>query len=446
MAYDLTGQQNMVLRGGIGLFYDRPFGNSVIFMPGNPPSAKNVTVRYSQLQSLSSAGLTTQGAPALNTIQYEGKLPTSAQFSAGMQMAIPWATVLDVEWVGQHSYNSVRTVNINAVDFGSAYLAKNQNPNLVSTVAGGAAVSTDLMRSYQGYAAINQRTFDGWRTFHSLQLSLNRRFRDGLSFGLNDTWVLYDHAISTARLQHNADGTFALRDDQQKADDMLTAVIPNKHIIKGNFVWDLPDFQGSTAGSKALGWVINDWQLSGVWTASTGGTTTGTGFGAYNIAYSYTAGGGNVNITGSPDYAGRVRIVGDTGSGCSSDPLRQFNAAAFQGPLPNSDGLESPAGYLRGCFQSAFDLAIARNFRLGGGRALQLRVEMFNAPNQAIVTNRNNTMNLASPSDPVTITNLPYDAAGNVIDSRSRPRGAGFGVATGYQNPRSVQVFVRFSF
>ena len=55
--------RTMVLRGGVGLFYDRPFGNSVIFMPGNPPSAKNVTVRYGQLQSLGAGGLTTQGAP-----------------------------------------------------------------------------------------------------------------------------------------------------------------------------------------------------------------------------------------------------------------------------------------------------------------------------------------------------------------------------------------------
>ncbi len=55
-------------------------------------------------------------------------------------------------------------------------------------------------------------------------------------------------------------------------------------------------------------------------------------------------------------------------------------------------------------------------------------------------------MNLASPGDPVTITNLPFDAAGNVIDTRSRPTGAGFGVATDYQTPRSVQVQARFSF
>ena len=63
-------------------------------------------------------------------------------------MAIPWATTLDVEWVGQHSFNTVRTVNINTVDFGAAFLPQNQNPNLVSTTPGGAALSNDLMRSY----------------------------------------------------------------------------------------------------------------------------------------------------------------------------------------------------------------------------------------------------------------------------------------------------------
>ena len=55
-------------------------------------------------------------------------------------------------------------------------------------------------------------------------------------------------------------------------------------------------------------------------------------------------------------------------------------------------------------------------------------------------------MNLSNPNDPVTLTNLPFDPAGNVIPSRSLPRGAGFGVATDYQAPRSVQVQVRFSF
>jgi hypothetical protein len=81
---------------------------------------------------------------------------------------------------------------------------------------------------------------------------------------------------------------------------------------------------------------------------------------------------------------------------------------------------------------------------MSGG--LQLRVEMFNAPNSAIITGRNTTINLSSPNDPVTASNLPFDAAGNLITARSLPRGAGFGVANNYQAPRSVQAQIRFSF
>jgi len=77
---------------------------------------------------------------------------------------------------------------------------------------------------------------------------------------------------------------------------------------------------------------------------------------------------------------------------------------------------------------------------------VQLRVDMFNLPNASTVTARNTTVNLVNPTDPVTATNLPFDANGNLVDARARPRGAGFGVATGYQAARSLQGQVRFSF
>ena len=116
--------------------------------------------------------------------------------------------------------------------------------------------------------------------------------------------------------------------------------------------------------------------------------------------------------------------------------------------MTGSLGLESGTNYLKGCFRSALDLSIARNVRLGRGRTVQLRVDVFNVPNSAIVTNRNAQVNFVNPgTDTTTITNLPYDlATGAVIDARSRPRGAGVGVATAYQNPRTVQAQIRFSF
>jgi hypothetical protein len=109
-------------------------------------------------------------------------------------------------------------------------------------------------------------------------------------------------------------------------------------------------------------------------------------------------------------------------------------------------GLESGNDYVRGCFSSVLDLSIARNIKLPRGQTIQLRADVFNAPNAAGITGRMTTMNLTSPSDPSTITNLPYDANGQLIQARSLPRGAGFGVANNYQAPRNVQLQVRYSF
>ena len=61
----------------------------------------------------------------------------------------------------------------------------------------------------------------GWREFHSLQLSFQRRFQNGVSFGFNDTIGLSDRQQTALRLQHSADGSYSVRDDQADADELL---------------------------------------------------------------------------------------------------------------------------------------------------------------------------------------------------------------------------------
>jgi hypothetical protein len=144
-------------------------------------------------------------------------------------------------------------------------------------------------------------------------------------------------------------------------DTLLGDNNPRAHIMKANFIWDLPHLTSAAPALRAVGLVINDWQLAGIWTGATAA--------AYTVGYSYQNGGSNVNLTGSPDYAGRIRVVGDPGSGCSSNVYQQFNTAAFQGPLVGTVGLDSANGYLKSCFSSALDLSIQRTIRVGGGRS-----------------------------------------------------------------------------
>jgi hypothetical protein len=295
-------------------------------------------------------------------------------------------------------------------------------------------------RFYQGYGTITQVQYRGWETYHSIQIALTRRFRNGLSFGFNDTVGLSDVANVTQRLQHNSDGTVTVRADQAQAQALLGDQNPTRHSMKAFFTWQLPKLSADRPLLKAVGLVVNDWQLSGIWT---GITAT-----PYTVGFSYTSLGANanLNLTGSPDYAARVRVVRDPGEGCRANLYEQFTTSAFQGPPVGSVGLDSGNNYLRGCFASSTDLSVARNIRIGGSKNIQLRVDAFNALNQAGITGRNTTMNLSSPSDPATITNLPYDANGNLSPTLSKPRGAGFGVATTFQSARTIQFQFRFLF
>jgi hypothetical protein len=439
-AYDPTGNQQIVLRGSVGLFFDRTAANATRAAGSNPPVSDSATLRYGKLQSLTT-GQSIKGAPTLGGawVYDSPDLPSSVQWNTGAQIALPYAAALDVSYVGQHSYAQAVSANINAVDFGAAFLSQNQDRTLAANATPGAtAFSADLLRAMRGYGTITQNQQTGWRTFHSLQFSINRRFKNGLSFGFNDTWSLYDHQSTAPRFEHGPDRMAVQRADQAQADELLGTAVSQVHLMRGNFVWDLPDLQSAAAGLKAMGWVVNDWQLSGFWTGRTGTP--------YAVNFSYQNGGNSVNLTGSADYPARVVIVGDTGDGCSGDIHRAFNTSAFQGPATGSVGLESGNGYLRNCFTSTLDLSVMRMFRLGKARTAQIRLDLFNAPNAAAITGVQNTMNMNSPQTPTTITNLPYDANGNLIDSRSRPRGAGFGVANAYQAPRSIQLQLRFSF
>ena len=43
-----------------------------------------------------------------------------------------------------------------------------------------------------------------------------------------------------------------------------------RHLLKANFLWDLPDLHSSEPAMKVVGLIVNDWQLSGILTAGSG--------------------------------------------------------------------------------------------------------------------------------------------------------------------------------
>jgi hypothetical protein len=440
-AYDLTGTQSIVLRGGGGLFYDRPDGNTVFTIPGNPPMATAQDLRNGQLATLGT-GLSTIGVPQLAIFQYDADVPASWQWQGGVQMALPWSSSLDISYVGNHGFNRLgafqagSSVNLNAVDFGAAYLPENQDPTQTSSVPGANTID-NLLRPYAGFGNINQQTTEFWDTYHSLQTSLNRRFRNGFAFGVNYTYGISFKGNTglQKRFQHAPDGTISLRADQAQYEKLMETLDRRPHILKANAVWDLP--KSPSALGPVVGAILNDWQLSGVLSAGSGP--------AYDLGYSYNRNGSSKNLTGSQDYGARIVYVGDPGSGCSDNQYAQFNTAAVTGPTYGSVGLESGRNLLRGCPDKTVDLAIQRSIRMGGARQLQFRLDVFNAFNTVVINGRNTQIQYNSPTD-LSVRNPQYLADGSLNPDRLTPRNSGFGAATSAQNMRHLQLQIRFQF
>jgi hypothetical protein len=448
MAYDLTGTQSMVFRGGAGLFYDRPDGNTVFSIPGNPPIAESQTLSNSMLSNMGS-GLSTVGTSNLVIFQYNAKVPSSVQWNAGVQMALPWASSLDVSYVGNYGYNRLggfqggTQQNLNQINIGAAYLPENQDPTLVhnpnATPGSQAYQQQSLLRPFRGYGSIGQHTTEFYDKYHSIQTSFNRRLRGGLSFGVNYTWsILFEGntGLST-RMQHNPDGSFGPRADQARYEELFKKLSIQPHIMRGNFVWDMPDLRSDAGAARVLGYILNDWQLSGLVNLSSGTN--------YDIGYSYQNAGSSINLTGTPDIGARIRYIGDPGSGCSSNQYAQFNTSAVIGPDYYSDGLESGRNIMRGCMQRNVDLSLSRNIRLGGGRNVQLRMDAFNAFNIVNFNGRQASITYNNPVDKV-VVNPQYNADGSLVSNRLTPNTAGFGAVTSASAMRTIRLTARFSF
>ena len=91
------------------------------------------------------------GAPNLTGVTFDSKLPASTQWNVGLQAALPWATSVDLSYVGSYGYDFLQQVNVNAIDFGAAFLPQNQDPTQTSTTPGAAVVSNNQMRAIRGY-------------------------------------------------------------------------------------------------------------------------------------------------------------------------------------------------------------------------------------------------------------------------------------------------------
>lgn len=414
-AYQLTNAGNFVLRGGYGIFYDRPnmrLYNSQLFnMPyemlatalatpnENPfvqvpqPSAFPLSLSNTSIfpfggypavlpvTLLGPTGPVATETPVPATGIYpdlkDWSIPYVQAVNLGLQRSFSNNWMLDVGYVGSFGRRFPRLFSFNQADtpaFGGLYAAGSLGgpffPGFANLTAPG--LGSFLMESNSS------------SNYNSLQATVNKRLSKGLQMLLSYT---YSHSL----------------DDYSGSDVSDISVIPGnminehnygssdfdrRHRFVASYVYNLPDFyHGDFAAGKKL---LNSWSLSGIVTLQ-----SGTPFSIYGQDSAFEA--------TSSDLASGRTLASAIKSGPVVNRLNAyFDPTGFVQPTAFGDFGQLGRNIIRGPKQTNTDFSIMKFFPVTERQRLEFRAEFFNLFNN---------VNFANPVNIVSSANFGQIAA-----------------------------------
>lgn len=337
-AYDLTGRQRTVLRGGYGLFFERIQGNFVFGRVNNPPFIQESQVFSANLEA-PSGGIERIFPNNLTSFDIDLRVPKVQNYSFGIQHKLLRDTLLDVAYVGSSGWHQYRQVNLNQLPVG--------------TLQANPGVNANALRPYLGYANISHNVTASNFNYNSLQAQLRKQFSRGGMFSAAYTW---SKAITDA-----SDWNEGPMDSYNFKNERGLATYDRRHILVLSYIYPLPFWQ--QAAGEWYKRVLGGWQLSGITTLQSGrplnigiqGDRAGTG-----------TGGQRPDATGDWKEGGKTRD-------------RWFNTAAFALPALGTFG-NLGRNVVIGPGTNNWDVSLQKLFRLDEQKSVEFRAEVYNAP------------------------------------------------------------------
>jgi hypothetical protein len=462
-AYSPLDSGRLVFRGGYGIFYSRtsfqyitlnviapptyvfgilgvpPIANP--FFPAPPPSAFPTLV----------PGVALSGTLFDRNI----RTPYLHQYNFNTQFEIFKNFLFEAGYVGTQGANLFRQVGIN-----QARLASPASP--ITNAVTGAVITTNtpanagLRAPFQGVSVNgffqNQSTADS--RYDSLQMSLTRRFANGLQFLASYT---------LAKSQDNASGqgggpgaggvlnpgavgeTSPILGNQLLSDSNRgRSDFDRKHRFVFSALYDLPTPKFAE-GSQAAKLLFGNWQLASIVTSMSG----------LPIDIVDNAAGSFYGLNGGGSTLARPNLVGDPSSNVPAGFF--FNPFAFARPvvvagavIPSSGGTATAAAAgtdignvgrnsLRGPHQNNVDFSLIKRFRFMETKSIEFRTEFFNLFNTVNYANPISDLNavpattlvggVVTPNfNPATGTFIDPGRFGKIISTSSNPRLIQFGL------------------
>jgi len=374
-AYDLFGNGRTAIRGGYGIFFDairsinlnrfpliQPYvlDTTIFDVPLDDPWAGKSPYPFIPPSTEAEKKAYKFVTPAATTsFNHDFRTPYSQQWNFNIQQQLPFDTVVTTAYVASKSSRLFGSHNINPAVY---------RP-------GATAGNTQARRIYQDFGTIEDESTVGYSQYHSFQLTVNKRFSRG--FTLLGSYTFSKDVGSTSP---QGEGSLGTRDPNNWNLEKGLMGTDRTHILAISSVWMLP----SPAGNKALSAIVGGWQLTGIYTASTGAPLK-------------VSAGTDRSLTGqnldTADLVGDWRISESRTR--EQEILKWFNTAAFALPAFGTFGTAG-VNIVRGPAASNLDLALFKNFQVKEGFRFQFRVEFFNSLNHTVLGNPNTAFNNAN--------------------------------------------------
>jgi hypothetical protein len=465
-AWDIFGEGKTVIRAMGGVYHSPRVGGGTggaSSLGNNPPQQRTFQILNGNIDNLGNLTNTAALFPvSLSALEADSKIPSTYNFSFGVQQDVGFKTVVELSYVGAFARHLGERRNINAIPDGAKFVdcnitakfgvpchQENRDPLTASS-----AKNNDFLRPYRGYGDINLVMYSGTSNYNGLQVQVNRRYTHGFQYGVAYTYSKsFDYA--------NDDSSDVSFPRPYKAFNYSPSDFDQTHIFTVGYIYDVPNLSRKWNNFLTRA-VFDNWQLSGTTSYATGR--------ARNLTVTYTTGTATITAgqtcppgtvltsatvcTMLTDFTGgtvnaRPNVTCDPTKGASGTDLTGsafvLNTACFSAPTGLGQIGNMPRNSVRIPATFNNDLALFKNFKFGEKRGVQLRWEMYNIFNRANFDEIDAAMVFGVAQvnpDPTKACTV----AGNTCTAVVRQTRTTFGTPTTARTPRVMQVSLRVNF